>query len=224
MKKLTYMAAAIAVFMIAMQFCVFAADISVPFYVYDEADVIAEKVEKDIADRADVIYSQTGCRFAVAAVNFLGGTQIEDYSAALYEKNTMGNNGVLVVFSIAEEDYYMLCGEKLKQLSDKRVKEILEEYAEQDFAAGEYQSAITAVCDEVIGELEDIFSVTSDRETYDAQIAKQIAENEEIAKNRKVYFILFAVCMLVSLLFVLRMLLSFAFRAKRHRKTAKRNF
>ncbi len=196
----------------------FADDKREPFFVLDEAQVLSAELEEDINEKGQTIFLQSGCRFAVAVVDFLGGKSIEQYSRDIYLKNEMGDNGVLLVVSVAEENYHIIQGEALKsRLSDAVLKEILDKKVEQSFQDGEYQKAVSTAYQSITEELEDIYSITSDRMLYEKQLKEIELANQKTAETKKLYYLLLTAAVLASILFLIRMTVSFYYLSRRRR-------
>ena len=79
-------------------------------YVLDEAGVLSEETEQEIITQNQSLFEETGAQIAVAAVDFLGGEDIEDYANYMFNYWGVGdyerNNGLLLVLAIGEDNYY----------------------------------------------------------------------------------------------------------------------
>ena len=138
-----------------------------PYYVYDEAGVVSESTERYILSVNVSLEKLCGGQIMVAAVNTTGSTDIEDYAYELFNKWKIGdkdeNNGVLLLLSVEEDDYWVLQGRGLEEtLSSGRLKLILDEYLEPDFAAKDYDSGVKKTFDALVAELEDIYGVKTE--------------------------------------------------------------
>jgi uncharacterized protein len=102
--------------MLALVLCVgrlsgvLASDVVKPtdqFYVADYADVIDSATEEYIVNQNEILYEKTGAQVVVVTVDFIGGTDIEDYAYELFNNWGIGssekNNGVLILMVIGEE-------------------------------------------------------------------------------------------------------------------------
>ena len=91
-------------------------------YVLDSAGVLSNETEQEIVRRNKTLFEDTGAQIAVAAVDFLDGKDIEDYTYDLF--NTWGvgsqerDNGFLLVLAIAEENYYLQSGAGVEDMFD----------------------------------------------------------------------------------------------------------
>ena len=117
-------------------------------YVSDYADVIDREVEEEIINANLELEEKNGVQIAVVTVDFLDGANIEDYAYDLFNQWGIGsaesNNGVLLLLAIGEDNYYCLAGDGLSNLlSAGRIKLLLNEYLEPDFASGDYSAGVS---------------------------------------------------------------------------------
>lgn len=132
------------------------------FYVNDYADVLNTDTIKYIADRSGALAYSTGAEIVVVTVDFLDGTPIDKYATNLFNDWALGdktkNNGLLILLAIGEDDYYVTVGDGLnKYVSSSIVKEYLNDYLEDDFAAGNYDAGVRKVYDKFLTKLETIY-------------------------------------------------------------------
>lgn len=132
-------------------------------YVLDSAGVLSEKTEREIIDKNREIFPEYGAEVVIAAVDFLGGEDIQDYANDLF--NTWGigsqerNNGILLVMAIAEEDYYALAGYGIEDYFDgAKFRDLLDGYLEEDFAAGDYDQGVRKFFRAVVQELDAYYA------------------------------------------------------------------
>lgn len=136
-------------------------------YVYDEAGVLSEAVKEHIINSSYDLSQKSGAEIIVACVNTTGLTDIADYAYEMFNTWKIGgkdkNNGVLLLLSIDEQDYWCLQGEGLeKTLSSGKIKLILNEYLEPDFARGDYDTGVLATYNALLGELEAAYGIDVD--------------------------------------------------------------
>lgn len=117
-------------------------------YVSDFANVIDSDVEQDIIATNMRLEEMNGVQITVVTVDFLDGADIEDYAYELFNQWGIGsaesNNGVLLLLAIGEDNYYCLAGTGLNNvLSSGRIKLLLNEYLEPDFASGDYSAGVS---------------------------------------------------------------------------------
>lgn len=132
-------------------------------YVLDSAGVLEEDTERRIVEKNRELFNECGAEIVVAAVDFLGGESIEDYTYKMFNDWGVGsserNNGLLLVLAIGEEDYFVQAGYGIDDYFDARLlKEILSDYLEPDFAAEDYDAGVRAVFDALLAEMESYYS------------------------------------------------------------------
>lgn len=116
-------------------------------YVLDQANVLSDSTEKEIVSSNEKLFRETGAEIVIAAVDFLDGEEIDDYAFALFEDWGVGsqerNNGLLLVLSIAQDDYYALSGYGIEDYFDgARLDDLLYDNLESDFADGDYDAGV----------------------------------------------------------------------------------
>lgn len=131
-------------------------------YVLDEARVITPETERAIIKGNDQLFSKYGAEVVIVAVDFLGGRDIRDYTTVLFETWGVGsrenNNGILLVMAIGEEDYFAQAGYGIEDYFDgARLQGLLDDYLEDDFAAGDYDQGALAFFEAVRDELESYY-------------------------------------------------------------------
>lgn len=134
------------------------------FYVADYAGVIDADVQSAIVNSSAELYDRTGAQIVVVTVNFIGDSNIEEYSMQLF--NTWGigdaekDNGVLLLMVIGAENYWCVQGKGLEALfPTSTIKRLLDEYLEPDFAQGHYSDGARKMYDAIYAELLDIYNL-----------------------------------------------------------------
>lgn len=135
------------------------------FYVYDEPNVLTLTTEDHIIRANETLYDACGAQIVVACVSTTGDEDIADYARKLFNKWKIGssdeNNGVLVLLSVDEEDYYALQGKGLENLlSSGTIKVMLDQYLEPYFAAGDYDGGVRSVFDALVKFVSEIYNVS----------------------------------------------------------------
>lgn len=131
-------------------------------YVLDSAGVLSDQTEKGIVSANEKLFRETGAEVVIAAVDFLDGEAIDDYTYELFNHWGVGsaerNNGILLVMAVGEDDYYAQSGYGIEDYFDgSRLQDILDENVEPYFAQGDYDKAAKAFADTVIKELESYY-------------------------------------------------------------------
>ena len=142
-----FLAAALALFTLAP--AAMAALPSRPdnYYVLDSAGVLSEETGREIIRKDDALFESTGAEIVIAAVDFLDGREIDDYAYDLFNDWGVGSqerdNGLLLVLAIGEDDYYAVPGSGVDGLfSGGTLQTLLDDYLEEDFAAGAYDAGV----------------------------------------------------------------------------------
>lgn len=198
------------------------------FFVSDEADILSEEFEKDIAKRGTALFEQTGCQVSVVTVDFLGGEEIENFSEEIFLREKIGegeNRGLLLLFCVGEEHYHAVAGQGMADIiSRNQLKKLLDKNAEPDFAAGDYSAAAEKSYSAVIKLLEQHFGVSTDEGDfllYKQQIEEQRIKSE---KERKYTFYAFAAVSAVTLLLFVRFIIILTASLKRRARQKHRLF
>ncbi|NMA08849.1 MAG: TPM domain-containing protein [Clostridiales bacterium] len=140
-------------------------DPSDAFYVLDQSGVLTDATIADILTRAASLDDQTGAQVCVVTVDFIGSKRISDYAYELFNDWGIGskekNNGVLLLLVTGAQDYYMLQGTGLESfLTSATLQEILDEYMEPSFAAGDYDAGVRKTTDELFSRLSAYYNVS----------------------------------------------------------------
>ncbi len=178
-------------------------------YYYDQAGVLSEDTREHINYSNQDLNKKTQAEIIVACIDTTGYTDIADYAYEMFNTWKIGgkedNNGVLLLLSIDEEDYWCLQGEGLeKVLSSGTIKTMLNEHLEPDFAKSDYDAGVRKTFDALVNHLESAYSVTvrpelpDDGHWYD----EDYYEGEEEAMSFvEAFFIFFIICWCLSVLF-----------------------
>ena len=131
-------------------------------YVLDSAGVLSDSTERKIIRENEKLFQDCGAEIVIVAVDFLGGQEIKDYANALFNDWGIGssqhNNGILLVLAIGEDNYYATSGYGLEDYFDgARFRELLDEYLEEDFAAGDYDAGVEKFFDETLDQVKDYY-------------------------------------------------------------------
>ena len=134
------------------------------FYVYDEPGVLSLSTEDHIITENEKLEARCGAQIVVACVKTTGNLDIADYTYKLFNKWEIGSkkeqNGVLILLSVEENDYFALQGRGLENLlSAGTLKLMLDDCLEPHFAAGEYDEGALAIFDAVLAFVSDIYGV-----------------------------------------------------------------
>ncbi len=128
------------------------------FYVNDYADVVDGDVEDAIIQYGNKLEEETGAQIVLVTIDFTGGESLEEYALKLFNEWGIGseekNNGLLILLSIGDDDYWVMQGEGLEDtLTSGKISDILQEYLEPDFAAKDYSAGAEKIYEAFFEEL-----------------------------------------------------------------------
>ncbi|WP_052429514.1 TPM domain-containing protein [Paenibacillus borealis] len=155
------------------------------FYVNDFADVIDQKTENYMVNYGVKLHQQTGAQVVLVTVDSTGGTSMEDYATSLFNEWGVGsadkNNGVLLLLSIKDDDYWAVPGKGLEDtLNDNVLSRILSESLEPDFAKKDYSAGARRTYGSLIQSLGGVYSETLGSKNYisdNAGVLKQVTKD-----------------------------------------------
>lgn len=139
-------------------------------YVLDSANVLTDDTEQHIITKNQRLFRETGGEIVIAAVDFLGGEDIDDYVYDMFNSWGVGskerNNGILLVLAIGEENYYAQSGYGIEDYFDaSRLDDLLYEYLEPDFAKGDYDAGVKKFFNATLDEMESYYASYTDEYT-----------------------------------------------------------
>ena len=140
-------------------------------YVLDSQGVISDDTAEYIDAMNDSLFAQTGAQIVVQVVETTGEEDIDVYTEKTFEQLGVGSaerdNGILLVLALKNYyqgapvgDYYMGWGSGFSISEQDDLSNILWNYMEEDFAAGNYDSAVLVTFDEMVDYLAGIYGVT----------------------------------------------------------------
>ena len=153
-KKMSmFMVIVLSICMMLGSITVFAVGTDIPeatdqFYVNDFANIIDDKTEREMVEKAKAYSDSTGgVQVVVTTVQTIGNADSVKYTTDMYNKYGIGKNnmGVLIMLSVETRDIQMREGENIrKYISASKCGDILDEYgipylAENDFQKGLYE-------------------------------------------------------------------------------------
>ena len=134
------------------------------FYVADYADVLSDSTERDIVEKNDYLYYESGAQIVVVTVQDTGGVTLEEYGYQLANSWGIGSaekdNGVLLLLSIGGQDYQCMQGAGLEdQLPTSTLSRILQDDLEPDFAAGDYDAGVQKTFSALYGQVCGVYGL-----------------------------------------------------------------
>lgn len=193
------------------------------FYVADYADVITDETEQYIIEKnGDLEYYCDGAQIVIVTVDFLDGMDIEDYAYKLFNDWGIGasgsNNGVLLLLTIGEENYWCMAGKGLEgELTGGDLDELLWIYLEDSFAAEMYDLGVKSTFDQLCSEMYDIYNVTPSEGTSGGYNEDIYYEEELTTVDWIIALVVFAIIVIIIITIVCTIMGSI--KSRRRRKT-----
>lgn len=178
------------------------------FYVADYADVITADTEQYIIEKNADLEQLCGGQIVVAAVDFLDGMDIEDYAYKLFSDWEIGDadkkNGVLLLLAIGEENYWCMQGRGLEnKLTSGDIDDILWNYLEEDFAAGDYDAGVRSVFDELYDRIADIYGVSGQGAGASGTNGNESGYTAAADSFKKILKIVIIITLIIVVLFII---------------------
>ncbi len=115
------------------------------FYAADYAKVLSDETKAAILSGNQTLRTSTGGEIVVVTVDSTDGKEISEYATELGNAWGVGsaqyNNGMVLLLSISDDDYYVALGTGLEGLT-KKVKEVLDADLEPFFAEKNYDAGV----------------------------------------------------------------------------------
>ena len=134
-------------------------------WVYDGAGVLSGTTETQIDNHLAILKEETGAEIAVVTVEFANG-DMEDLAYAIINEWGVGsatlNNGVVILFSTGDDDYYVTMGYGIEDVLDAgTLRVILDEYTEPKFAVQDYDGAMADTFVAIYNELASYYGINA---------------------------------------------------------------
>ena len=178
------------------------------FYVADYADVISADTEQYIIGKNADLEQLCGGQIVVATVDFLDGMDIEDYAYKLFSDWKIGDadkkNGILLLLAIGEENYWCMQGKGLENsLTSGDIDDILWNYLEEDFAAGDYDAGVRSVFDELYDRIADIYGVSGQGAGASGTNGNESGYTAAADSFKKILKIVIIITLIIVVLFII---------------------
>ncbi|MBW4080726.1 TPM domain-containing protein [Paenibacillus sp. S150] len=160
-------------------------DHTASFYVNDFANVIDAKTENYMVNYGVRLHQKDGAQVVLVTVDSTNGISMEEYATSLFNSWGVGsadkNNGVLVLLSIKDDDYWAVPGKGLESaLNGNKLSQILSESLEPDFARKDYSAGARKTYGALVQSLGGIYSETIGSRIYvgdNAGVFKQVTKD-----------------------------------------------
>lgn len=138
--------------------------------VVDEANVLNSSTEQTITElNAQLESSCSGAQIGVLTVEYTGNDSTEDYATQAFNAWGIGssskNNGVLILLVMesaqyADGDYYLTYGDGFRNTTLAKQSSAIAQTMEDQFAAKNYDGAVTTCARNVANTIADIYGVS----------------------------------------------------------------
>ncbi len=134
-------------------------------WVYDGANVLSSTTENRIDNHLAVLKEETGAEIAVVTVDF-AHADMEDLAYGIINQWGVGsdtrNNGVVILFSTGDDDYYVTMGYGIEDVLDAgTLRLILDDYTEPKFAVQDYDGAMGDTFVAIYNVLADYYGINT---------------------------------------------------------------
>lgn len=138
--------------------------------VVDDAGVLSDSTTTELETiNAQLSASCNGAQIGVLTVDYTGSTTTEDYATAAFNAWGIGsaskNNGVLILLVMpsaqyADGDYYLTYGDGFRNTTLAKQSSAIAQTMEDQFAAKNYDGAVTTCARNVANTIADIYGVS----------------------------------------------------------------
>lgn len=138
--------------------------------VVDDAGVLSSSTVQTITDlNAQLESSCSGAQIGVLTVEYTGNDSTEDYATQAFNAWGIGsssqNNGVLILLVMesaqyADGDYYLTYGDGFRNTTLAKQSSAIAQTMEEQFAAKDYDGAVTTCARNVASTIADIYGVS----------------------------------------------------------------
>lgn len=138
--------------------------------VVDEANVLNSSTEQTIIDLNNQLESScSGAQIGVLTVEYTGNDSTEDYATQAFNAWGIGlssnNNGVLILLVMesaqyVDGDYYLTYGDGFRNTTLAKQSSAIAQTMEDQFAAKDYDGAVTTCARNVANTIADIYGVS----------------------------------------------------------------
>ena len=144
--------------------------------VVDDANVLSDSTTTTIENlNAQLTEQCSGAQIGVLTVEYTGSVSTEDYAVQAANAWGLGsssnNNGVLILLVMqsqqyADGDYYLATGDGFRNTTLESQASAIAQTMENDFAACDYDGAVTTCANNVAGTIADIYGVSLSGGSY----------------------------------------------------------
>lgn len=145
--------------------------------VVDDANILSDSTTQTIVDLNNQLQSScNGAQISVLTVDYTGNYSTEDYATQAFNAWGIGsaseNNGVLILLVMEspiyeDGDYYVTYGDGFRNTTLESQASALAQTMENDFAAYDYDGAVTTCANNVASTIASVYGVNLNNGSYD---------------------------------------------------------
>lgn len=155
------------------------------FVYLDEANVLSEATKGEIYFANRELQKKDDAMIVIVALDSIGDADTYDYAYDLYNEWGIGGkdgNGLLLLMTVQEDDYYALAGEGLEGVfSSSVLKNLMDNELEPDFAKKDYDAGVRKFFEAAYARLAKYCGISATIDDAAAAYAEFAAENTESA-------------------------------------------
>lgn len=182
--------------------------------VVDEANVLNSSTEQTIIDLNNQLQANCkGATIGVLTVEYTGNDSTEDYATQAFNAWGIGsssqNNGVLILLVMessqyADGDYYLTYGDGFRNTTLAKQSSAIAQTMEDQFAAKDYDGAVTTCARNVANTIADIYGVSLSGGTGNGTTVQPGYQGEQSSGGSALTDILTLVVSVVLLIVIIR--------------------
>ena len=182
--------------------------------VVDEANVLNSSTEQTIIDLNNQLQANCkGATIGVLTVEYTGNDSTEDYATQAFNAWGIGsssqNNGVLILLVMesaqyADGDYYLTYGDGFRNTTLAKQSSAIAQTMEDQFAAKDYDGAVTTCARNVANTIADIYGVSLSGSTGNGNTVQPGYQGEQSSGGSALTDILTLVVSVVLLIVIIR--------------------
>ena len=180
----------------------------------DDAGVLSSSTVQTITElNAQLESSCSGAQIGVLTVEYTGNDSTEDYATQAFNAWGIGsssqNNGVLILLVMesaqyADGDYYLTYGDGFRNTTLAKQSSAIAQTMEEQFAAKDYDGAVTTCARNVANTIADIYGVSLSGSTGNGSTVQPGYQGEQSSGGSALTDILTLVVSVVLLIVIIR--------------------
>lgn len=127
----------------------------------DAAGVLAHTTLEDLRTLDGRLDKADALRLKIVTVDFLDGSDVDDYAAALFDRWDLDDDDLLLLLAVGEDKYAVKSGKDVNRLiSPAMQSKLLAANLEDPFLQQEYDAAVAAFVPALVNEVNKVYSVS----------------------------------------------------------------